>query len=126
MRAALVAPLWRAVKMNDTRDETTPEAPEFRRCVLFLMTTERRSGCARPEASDNVRGLRGAPRPSRRLGVGWFELVLLPEPRPKARNLPTRYGARDGRSPGEQDSTCRASFRCFEQALSGADGSEAQ
>jgi hypothetical protein len=24
-----------------------------------------------------------------------IELALLPEPRPKARNLPTRYGARD-------------------------------
>ena len=32
---------------------------------------------------------------SRWIGVGWFELALLPEPRPKARNLPTRYGARD-------------------------------
>jgi hypothetical protein len=28
-------------------------------------------------------------------GVGWFELALLPEPRPKARTLSTRYGARD-------------------------------
>jgi hypothetical protein len=28
------------------------------------------------------------------------------------------------RSPGEQDSTCRASFRCCEHASSGVDGSE--
>jgi hypothetical protein len=35
MRAALVAPLWRAVKMNDMRDETTPDALEFRCCALF-------------------------------------------------------------------------------------------
>ena len=38
-----------------------------------------------------VPGLHGADcRRSRMVG-----LALLPEPRPKARNLPTRYGARD-------------------------------
>ena len=45
------------------------------------------------------------------------ELALLPEPRPKARNLPTRQWRARRRSPGEQDSTCGASSRCFEQAL---------
>ena len=40
------------------------------------------------------RGTRSYQR-RRLIGVGWLELALLPEPRPKARNLPTRYGARD-------------------------------
>jgi hypothetical protein len=36
-------------------------------------------------------------------------LALRPEPRPKARNLPTRLLRARRRSSGEQDSTCRAS-----------------
>ncbi len=51
------------------------------------------------------------------------ELALLPEPRLKARNLPTRYGARDV---GAQANRIRlqGQLSLFEQALSGSDGSE--
>jgi hypothetical protein len=50
-------------------------------------------------------------------------LALLPEPRPKARNLPTRYGARDvGAQATGFDVQGQPSL--FKQALSGADGSE--
>ena len=50
-------------------------------------------------------------------------LALLPEPRPKARNLPTRYSARDV---GAQANRIRLAGPALvvEQALSGADGSE--
>ena len=68
-------------------------------------------------------GTRG-PRSEARRRSRLMELALLPEPRPKARNLPTRYKCARRRSPGEQDSTCRASFCCLEQALNRVDGSE--
>ena len=51
-------------------------------------------------------------------------LALLPEPRPNARNLPTRQRRARRRSLGEQDSTSGPALRIFEQALSGSDGSE--
>ena len=53
-----------------------------------------------------------------------MELALLPEPRPKARTLSTRYGARDD-EPRRTGFDVRASFRWCEKALNGADGSEA-
>jgi hypothetical protein len=64
-----------------------------------------------------------APTPARNSGggsggVGWLELALLPEPRPKARNLPTRYGARDV---GAQANRIRLQGQL---SLSRADGSE--
>jgi hypothetical protein len=48
------------------------------------------------------------------------ELALRPEPRPKARNLPTRYGARDV---GAQANRIRLAGPAprFEQARYGAD-----
>ena len=47
------------------------------------------------------------------------ELALLPEPRPKARNLPTRYGARDV---GAQANRIRLQGQrsLFDQALVGS------
>jgi hypothetical protein len=49
-------------------------------------------------------------------------LALLPEPRPKARNLPTRYGARDVGAQANRIRHCGASTS-FELALS-RDGRE--
>ena len=40
-------------------------------------------------------------------------LALRPEPRPKARNLPTCHWRARRRSLGKQDSTCRASVRAW-------------
>ena len=66
-----------------------------------------------------VPGLHGADCGRSRM-VG---LALLPGPRPKARNLPTRYGARDvGAQANRFDVQGQPSL--FKQALSGADGSE--
>jgi hypothetical protein len=49
-----------------------------------------------------------------------LELALLPEPRPKARNLPTRYGARDA---GAQANRIRLQGQ-LSLSRAGADGSE--
>ena len=51
-------------------------------------------------------------------------LALLPEPRPKARNLPTRYGARDVGAQANRIRHAGPALRCFEQASTGANGSE--
>jgi hypothetical protein len=62
-----------------------------------------------------VPGLHGADcRRSRMVG-----LALLPEPRPKARNLPTRYGARDEGAQANRIRRAGPAFRWFERALSG-------
>jgi hypothetical protein len=45
-------------------------------------------------------------------------LALLPEPRPKARNLPTRYGARDVGAQANRIRRAGPAFRLFERALS--------
>ena len=47
-------------------------------------------------------------------------LALLPEPRPKARNLPTRYGARDVGAQANRIRQAGPALRCLESASSGA------
>src|SRR6266540_4935165 len=55
-------------------------------------------------------------RPPRSTLFPYTTLFRSPEPRPKARNLPTRPRRARRRSLGEQDSTCRASS-CAGQTL---------
>jgi hypothetical protein len=52
-------------------------------------------------------------------------LAPLPEPRPKARNLPTRNGARDVGAQANRIRHVGPALRCcFEQASTAADGQE--
>jgi hypothetical protein len=46
-------------------------------------------------------------------------LALLPEPRPKARNLPTRYGARDVGAQANRIRLAGPALRCFEPGAAG-------